>query len=254
MVNGVFVEVAFVAALVGAFTGFSDAFEAALQLLWGAPAGPSEATLPIRIAYAGAVLLAADFGFFLGHYIGHKVPLFWEFHKVHHSAEVLNPLTNFRFHPVDRVLLGFFIGLSTGVVKGAFGFAFPGGISEIALVNIGVLLAFNLLANLRHSHVWLSYGWYASHVFSIPAQHQIHHGTAARHIDKNFGLMLSLWDWLAGCLYIPRQREDIELGLTNGEHAQYDSLWRLYTLPLVKAAALLARRAPPERAESLPRS
>ncbi len=254
VVNGVFVEAAFVSALIGSFYVFADAFEAALLLLWSAPAAASEVTLPIRIAYAGAIFLAADFGFFFGHYLGHKVPFLWEFHKVHHSAEVLNPLTNYRFHPLDKVLLGLCIGIAAGAVKGAFGFAFPGGIGEIALLNISVLVLFNLTANLRHSHVWLSYGWHLSHVFSSPAQHQIHHGTAPRHIDKNFGLMLSLWDWLAGSLYVPREREDIELGLTGGEHAEYDSLWRLYTRPLVKAGSLLIGRTAPARAESLPRS
>ena len=254
LVNGVFVEVAFVTVAIGSFHVFAGTFETALQLLWSAPGPQLEVTPPARIAYVAGVFLAADFGFFLGHFIGHRVPFFWEFHKVHHSAEVLNPLTNFRFHPVDKILLGFCIGITAGLVKGAFGFAFPGGISEIALVNIGVLLAFNLVANLRHSHVWLSYGRLASHVFSSPAQHQIHHGTAARHIDKNFGLMLSLWDWLAGTLYVPREPEHIELGLANGEHEEYDTLWRLYTRPLVKAASVLARRARPDRAASLPRS
>ena len=104
------VEAAFVSALIGSFTVFADAFEAALLLLWSAPAAASEVTLPIRAAYGGAIFLAADFGFFFGHYLGHKVPLLWEFHKVHHSAEVLSPLTNYRFHPLDRVLLGLCIG------------------------------------------------------------------------------------------------------------------------------------------------
>ena len=216
--------------------------------LWGAPGAGLEATSAARIVYVGALILAADFGFFAGHYLSHKVPLLWEFHKVHHSATVLNPLTNYRFDPLDRVLLGLFIGIATGAVKGGFGFAFPGGISGIAAVNVGVLLLFNRTANLRHSHVWLSYGWHASHVFSSPAQHQIHHNSEARHIDKNLGLMFSLWDWMAGTLYVPREREHFQLGLTGGEHAEYDSLWRLYARSLAKAGSLLIGRGAGARA------
>jgi hypothetical protein len=48
--------------------------------------------------------------------------------------------------------------LLTGLVKGGFAFAYPGGITEMTAVNVGVLLLFNLSANLRHSHIWLSYG------------------------------------------------------------------------------------------------
>lgn len=246
--NGVFMEVAFVAVIIGTFFGFGGVIEAALQSLWPGPE-PSLTTTPFaEAAYMIAILLAADFGFFIGHYLAHKVPLLWEFHKVHHATPVLNPLTNYRFHPVDRILLGLFIGSSIAVVKGGFAFAFPGGIAEMTAINVGVVLLFNLTANLRHSHVWLSYGWHLNHVLSSPAQHQIHHGTAPRHIDKNFGVMLSIWDWAAGSLYVPRAREQVDLGLIDREHEEYDSLWRLYSLPFVKAAALLSRRRSSKRA------
>ena len=60
VVNGVFVEAAFVSALIGSFYLFADAFEAALLLLWSAPAAPFEVTLPIRVAYVSAIFLAAS--------------------------------------------------------------------------------------------------------------------------------------------------------------------------------------------------
>ncbi|MGZ3305953.1 MAG: sterol desaturase family protein, partial [Asticcacaulis sp.] len=40
-----------------------------------------------------ALFLAYDFAYWLDHYIKHKVPFLWEFHRVHHTAEVLSPLT-----------------------------------------------------------------------------------------------------------------------------------------------------------------
>ncbi len=250
--NGVFVEVAFVTVLIGSFFGFAEVFEAQFRALWpGDGAGPGLTATPgAELAYMIAIILAADLGFFIGHYLTHKVPLLWEFHKVHHSAPVLNPLTNYRFHPVDRILVGLFMGLLTALVKGGFAFAYPGGITEMTAVNVGVLLLFNLSANLRHSHIWLSYGWHLGHILSSPAQHQIHHGSELRHIDKNFGLMFSLWDWIAGTLYVPRAREQIRFGLNGREHEEYDSLWRLYSLPFVKAAAVLrGQPAPPARPE-----
>ena len=254
--NGIFVEVAFLTVLIGAFFGFAEVFEAAFQALWPGPGPGLTATPAAEIAYMIAIILAADLGFFIGHYLAHKVPLLWEFHKVHHSAPVLNPLTNYRFHPVDRIPRGMLMGMLTALVHGGFTFAYPGGIAEMTAVNVGVLLLFNLSANLRHSHIWLCYGWHLSHVLSSPAQHQIHHGAEPRHIDKNFGLMFSLWDWIAGTLYVPRGRETFRLGLSGREHEEYDSLWRLYSLPFVKAAALLKGRpapAPAGPAKSRPR-
>ena len=243
--NGVFVEVAFVTVLIGSFFGFSGVFEAMLRTLWLGQDPSLTATPAAEFAYVIAIILAADLGFFIGHYIAHKVPLLWEFHKVHHSAPVLNPLTNYRFHPIDRIPRAMLMGGLTGLVHGGFAFAYPGGIAEMTAVNVGVLLLFNLSANLRHSHIWLSYGWHLSHVLSSPAQHQIHHGSEPRHIDKNFGLMFSLWDWIAGTLYVPRAREEFRLGLSGREHEEYDSLWRLYSLPFVKAAALLRGQPAP---------
>ncbi len=41
---------------------------------------------------------------------------------------------------------------------------------------------------------------------------------------------------------MPRGREDLKLGLSGGESKEYNSLWRLYTLPLVKAGSMLFGR------------
>ncbi|MGI9367986.1 MAG: sterol desaturase family protein, partial [Ruegeria sp.] len=36
--------------------------------------------------------LVVDFIWFYVHYLQHKIPVLWQFHKVHHSAEVMHPL------------------------------------------------------------------------------------------------------------------------------------------------------------------
>ena len=47
----------------------------------------------------------------------HRVPALWEFHKVHHSAEVLTPLTEWRQHPVELMLFPVVIGAATAAVR-----------------------------------------------------------------------------------------------------------------------------------------
>ena len=44
--------------------------------------------------------------------------MLWDFHKVHHTAEVLSPLTNFRMHPVDSVVFGNILAIFLGVTGG----------------------------------------------------------------------------------------------------------------------------------------
>jgi len=157
-----------------------------LQHIFGPVESQLEAGLSARIIYTVVMVLAVDTGFFLAHYLQHKVPFLWEFHKVHHSAEVLTPITNYRAHPMDEILQGFFKSSFGGIVTGIFGYLFYNGLDAITILNISaIVFVWYLTANLRHSHIWLSYGWALSHVFYRPAMHQIHHSNAERHVDKN---------------------------------------------------------------------
>jgi hypothetical protein len=95
----------------------------------------------------------------------------------------------------------------------------------------------SLAANLRHSHVWLSFGPVLERVLSSPAQHQIHHSDAPRHFNKNFGINLSLWDWMFGTLYVTRSTpEVIHYGTGEQDHERYLTLWGLIVTPFVDTA------------------
>jgi hypothetical protein len=53
-------------------------------------------------------VLAYELAYWFAHYCFHKVPALGEFHKVHHSAEVMTGLTELRQHPVEwRFCSGF---------------------------------------------------------------------------------------------------------------------------------------------------
>jgi sterol desaturase/sphingolipid hydroxylase (fatty acid hydroxylase superfamily) len=88
----------------------------------------------------------------------------------------------------------------------------------------------------------LSYGRWLNAMFLCPHYHQLHHSVAQRHWDKNFGLTLTLWDWMFGTLVVPEPGEDFEFGLMANEHDEYQSLYALHVLPLKKITALLRRR------------
>jgi hypothetical protein len=90
--------------------------------------------------------------------------------------------------------------------------------------------------NLRHSSVWLSYGRAMEQVLISPAQHQIHHSSDPRHADRNFGFIFACWDGLFGTLYVPQGRETLTFGITGGEAREFDSIRRLYFLPLARCA------------------
>ena len=80
------------------------------------------AGIGLQIAVTIVWIVVFDFALFLGHWLQHRIPTLWEFHKVHHSAPVLTPLTVYRVHPVDDLLYGWLVGLATGGFAGAIGF------------------------------------------------------------------------------------------------------------------------------------
>ena len=71
------------------------------------PVAPS--SLPViaqRAIVTVLLFLAYELGYWIDHYLKHRVPALWELHKVHHTAEVLTPLTTFRMHPLDSLVFG----------------------------------------------------------------------------------------------------------------------------------------------------
>lgn len=213
-----------------------------------AGSGPALAPGAASVAAATIVAIAAyDFAIYLSHWLMHRVPVLWEFHKVHHSAEVLNPLSAYRMHPVDEILSGVIVAAFSGSAAGVLGWLWPAGGMELLVLGLNAVLFLHFLGgqNLRHSHVWLAYPGWLSHVLVSPAQHQIHHSRDPRHFDRNFGLVFAVWDWAFGTLYVPRGRERLQLGLPDGEHLAYGRIADLYLLPLRR----LARRRAPAKAD-----
>jgi len=149
----------------------------------------------VVITFSLVLFIFEDFSRFFVHWLYHRIPFLWKYHSVHHSATVLTPLTLYRVHSIEYLLnncRGVFV---VGIVSGIFMYCFDGaiGFTEVLGVNLFNFL-FNLAAaNLRHSHVWISFG-YLEHLFISPAQHQIHHSREKIHFDKNFGSCLAIWD------------------------------------------------------------
>ena len=112
---------------------------------------------PVLLAILIAVV--SDFGVYWVHRWHHRLPVLWPFHAVHHSAEVLTPITVYRKHPVYDVLSTLGKSALIGLLLGSV-LAVVAGNVDIAIAGANaVYVAFNAAgSNLRHSHLWLSYG------------------------------------------------------------------------------------------------
>ncbi|HEY4920796.1 MAG TPA: sterol desaturase family protein [Xanthobacteraceae bacterium] len=208
----------------------------ALDIALGPNRSPATPGLAAGLVFTVVVFMAVDFGNFLAHWLQHKIPWLWEFHKIHHSAEVLTPITALRVHPVGEILTTQVIALCVGAINGGFFYVYQGPVAQVTIAGVNALdfLYYTVGAyHLAHSHVWLMFPRGLREIFYSPALHLIHHSVDVKHRDKNFAFTFTLWDRLFGTLYIPHETEKdtLVLGLGDGEERDFQSVWQLYTTP-----------------------
>jgi sterol desaturase/sphingolipid hydroxylase (fatty acid hydroxylase superfamily) len=191
----------------------------------------------IAAVYTIVLFVSWDASRFVVHRLMHRVPTLWAFHRVHHTAEVLTPLTLYRTHPVENLIYDARGFLVSTTVAGVFLYLFRGSAMQFELFGINAIGALCNLAgaNLRHSQVWLRFGVFERILLS-PAQHQMHHSSAVDEQMNNFGTYLALWDRLFKT-WRPAPEEPVrEFGLQN----QLENSHRLVSL-LVSPIAVAAR-------------
>ena len=203
----------------GAFTFIvSRAVIAITVLAW--LGGNTDAPSTLHPVLLAAILfVVADFLVYWLHRVHHNLEPLWVFHAVHHSAEVLVPFSAYRQHPLYLLLHHTLNICVLGVVDGVLLALLVSSIEIETLLGVNLLVFIYTITgnNLRHSHIWLSYGPILSYILISPAMHQIHHSRDPKHWNKNYGGALAIFDWMAGTLYIPKEREDLEFGLCDNK-------------------------------------
>lgn len=202
------------------------------------------ATFAILAAYTMSLLLVEDFCRYWAHRIMHMNKVLWQFHKVHHSPEVLVPFSQMRSHPVNGIVNLIRSGIAFGVVTGLFLLIFPGKLTVLSIfgINAGRFLFDLMGSNLRHSHVWLSFGPRLSRIFISPAQHQLHHSRDPAHFNINYGSQFAIWDWMFGTLYVPARRERLRFGIDRDSTRRMRTVKALYIEPFKDALAVMRKR------------
>lgn len=139
------------------------------------------------------------------HRLLHASPTLWEFHKVHHSVEQMGFAAHLRFHWMETIVYRVCEYLPLALI----GF----GIDDFFAAYI-LALAWG---HFNHANIRVPLGP-LRYLFNSPQMHIWHH---ARELPRprgvNFGLTLSLWDYLFGTAYVPRDGRDIALGFDDLE-------------------------------------
>lgn len=173
------------------------------------PVAPFALPRPAAVALMTlALFLAYEAAYWLNHWMSHRIGWLWEFHKVHHSAESLSLLTNFRVHPVDTIIFYNMAACMTGCTAGLIRYALGGAVDDISVggTNLLVFVSSIVLSYLQHSHLWIATTGRWGRLILSPAHHQLHHSTDPGHHNRNLGATLALFDWAAGTLLLPSAR------------------------------------------------
>ena len=185
-----------------------------------------------------------DFARYWVHRWMHTVQILWSFHKVHHSATSLNPFTIFRTHPIEIIIFSIRSAVVQGLTTGIFFFMYGNQVSLLIILGASIFtFSFNALgSNLRHSPVSIRYWRPIEYVFMSPAQHHIHHSVACEHRNKNYGVALSIWDWLFGSICFTKANEKYVYGLGHKTKENPHKLEHIYFKPFKEVLSIIRKQ------------
>ncbi|HJN96314.1 MAG TPA: sterol desaturase family protein [Gammaproteobacteria bacterium] len=217
-----------------------------LEFVFGATPA-FESAFSWMLLYSLFSLLCYDFMFFSFHYTMHKVPALWAIHKIHHTAEVLTPLTRTREHFLAGPIWATGSAFAFGVAAGLFAYLFNGGITQATLFNVSFFsFLFGLTGAFRHYHIEFRYPRWLSVWIQSPAMHHVHHSYLQKHWDTNMAAVTSIFDRLFGTLYISEKNEHTPWGIGPDTQDQYRSFWQNTIGPFRDWYRMLSRGQSPQ--------
>ena len=161
--------------------------------------------LPVWIQFL-IMFVVADFIQWNIHRLLHRHPRLWEFHKVHHSVEQMGFAAHLRFHWMETIIYKSIQYIPLAMI----GF----GIQDFFIIHI-ISVA---IGHLNHANLKITYGP-LKYILNNPVMHLWHH---AYDLPKgsygvNYGLSLSVWDYLFRTAYIPNDDAHTRLGFKDVE-------------------------------------
>lgn len=150
----------------------------------------SEWEVPIWISFTASIIFL-DVMHYVSHYLSHKVPLLWRFHRLHHSDAQVDSFTTLLHHPLE-VVSSFFI-----IVLAAVMFDVP----TVALAFYSVI--FGIHAAFTHMNYELpeKIDRFLSWFIVTPNFHRLHHSLNFKEGNSNFSAIFSFPDYIFRTLY-----------------------------------------------------
>ena len=149
----------------------------------------------------------SDFVQWFTHVLLHRYEFFWRFHKVHHSVKEMGFAAHLRYHWMENV---FYKPLKILIVMILGGFE-P---EQAYMVHFMAIT----IGHLNHSNIKITWGPF-KYLINNPVMHLYHHAYTLPHGRNgvNYGISLSIWDYIFKTDYIPEESGLIEIGFKDDD-------------------------------------
>ncbi|AMR26579.1 hypothetical protein A0257_05310 [Hymenobacter psoromatis] len=178
------------------------------------------ARLPEPLRTAAEVLLL-DYLAYTWHRLLHA-PLLWRLHRVHHADLDMDLTTAWRFH---------FGEMLASIPYRA---ALPALLGVRPATVLSYEAVFEACTAFQHSNWRLPLAVEAplARLLITPRAHGIHHSQVRRETDSNFGVVLSIWDYLHRTLRLNVPQAEVTIGVPAYPDPAAQTVPRLLALPL----------------------
>jgi sterol desaturase/sphingolipid hydroxylase (fatty acid hydroxylase superfamily) len=156
--------------------------------------------------------IVLDFVQWFTHILLHKYPVLWNFHKVHHSVKEMGFAAHLRYHWMENILYK--------PLK-VFGVMILGGFEPEQAYVVHFLAI--TIGHLNHANIKITYGP-LKYILNNPVMHLYHHAMDLPEgkYGINFGISLSLWDYIFKTSHVPEDSGTIELGFPGDDKFPHD--------------------------------
>ena len=179
----------------------------------------------LPLGMTGKMILAIillDAWTFCWHWMNHRIPLFWRFHRMHHSDPYMDVSTATRFHWGELIFSTLFRLLLIPLL----------GLQAWHIIVYGMLVFLSTQfhhANISIGRVDRFFRWF----FVSPDMHKIHHSQIPEETNSNYSTVFSIWDRLAGTFRMRTDLKNIHFGLSEFEQPQWQTLIGMWKTPFI---------------------
>lgn len=170
-------------------------------------------------------LIIYEFFYWLQHWAGHKVRLFWCVHAPHHVPNSMSMFVGYNHSFIESlfympITLGFFAGLC--------------GVDPLLVITINILDTFwGSYLHLSEDTVKRRYG-FLEKFMQTPSYHRVHHGQNLEYMDTNYNSITLFWDTVMGTKVVLDDANPVVYGITSevdpgnyidSHYGQFKKLW-----------------------------